>query len=56
MLKSGVGLKDIKKIVESMEEGGFIEGRNVPENLKKKKDQCIKNKKYRFISWVILSV
>ena len=31
MLKSGMALKDIKKIVESMEEEGFIEGRNVPE-------------------------
>ena len=56
MLKSGVALKDIKKIVESMEEGEFIEERNVLKNLKKKKGQCLKNKMYRFVSWVILSV
>ena len=36
MLKSGVALKDIKKIVESMEEEGFIEGRNVLEKPKEK--------------------
>ena len=36
MLKSGVAMRDIKKIVESMEEGGFIEGRNVPEKPKEK--------------------
>ena len=36
MVKSGVALKDIKAIVESMEEGGFIEGRDVPDKLKEK--------------------
>ena len=50
MLKSGVALKDIKTIVQSMEEGGFIEREMSLKNLKKKKGQCIKNKNYRFIS------
>ena len=36
MVKSGVVLKDIKAIVDSMEEGGFIEGRDVPDKPKEK--------------------
>ena len=36
MVKSGVALKDIKAIVESMEEGGFIEGRDVHDKPKEK--------------------
>ena len=31
LCKSGVALKDVKKIVQNMDEGGFIEGRTVPE-------------------------
>ena len=48
MLKSGVALKDIKKIVESMEEGGFIEGRNVPEKPKEKERPVHKEQEVRF--------
>ena len=34
LCKSGVALKDIKKIVQNMDEGGFIEGRFNPEKQK----------------------
>ena len=48
MVKYGVALKDIKAIVESMEEGGFIEGRDVHDKPKEKERPVHKEQEVQF--------